>query len=141
MEKRCFKCGIYKDLDKFYKHKAMKDGHLNKCKECTNKDTKQNRKDKIDYYREYDRSRGNRQESTYIKEYRSKYPNKYKAHNQLNNSLRDGKIIKPSFCEICGNTENIVGHHSDYLKPLDVNWWCQACHVQWHKDNGEGLNP
>jgi hypothetical protein len=40
MEKKCFKCGITKELNDFYKHKMMSDGHLGKCKSCTKKDTK-----------------------------------------------------------------------------------------------------
>lgn len=38
--KICFKCNTDKPLSDYYKHKAMGDGHLNKCKDCTRKDTK-----------------------------------------------------------------------------------------------------
>lgn len=135
--KRCFKCGEVKCLSDFYKHKGMADGHLNKCKECCKKYSLNHRQENIDSIREYDRERGNRQPNGYAKEYRARFPKKYKAHNIVSNAIRDGKLFHMP-CEVCGN--NAVAHHDDYAKPLNVRWLCQAHHKQWHAKNGEGLN-
>jgi len=139
-QKRCSKCNEEKLLSEFYTHKRTRDGRQNKCKECAKKIAKQNRNKRIDYYRKYDRMRGNRQGDKYCKEYREKYPNKYKAHSMVNNFIRNGKLVKKP-CEICGSPENIHAHHDDYLEPLNVRWLCSAHHSQWHAKNGEAKNP
>jgi hypothetical protein len=84
----------------------MADGHVNKCKECNKRDVRKNRRDKVEYYREYDRERGNRQGVDVVRKYRAKNQAKYRAHCKLNNALRYGKIQKQP-CEICGSTENL----------------------------------
>jgi len=138
--KKCFKCDEIKPMDGFYKHKSMPDGHLNKCKECTKLDARKNRVGNIEYYREYDRKRGNRQSKSYLDDYRNRYQRKYKAHNMVNNAIRDGKLFSEP-CSECGATESLHAHHDDYARPLNVRWLCAAHHKQWHDENGEGLNP
>lgn len=39
--KICFICNTEKNLSDYYVHKKMLDGHLNKCKECTKKHSKE----------------------------------------------------------------------------------------------------
>lgn len=136
--KKCFKCQRELPLSDFYKHKQMKDGHLNKCKACTKKDAAQHRLDNIDKIREYDRKRGNRQTPEYGAKYRREFPIKYKAQTMVGNAIRDHKLFKEP-CEICGCNE-VHAHHDDYAKPLNVRWLCAAHHQQWHAQHGEALN-
>jgi hypothetical protein len=138
LTKVCFKCHQELPLDGFYRHPQMADGHLNKCKECAKKDVHENRGDKIEKYRAYDRARGNRQSAEYISDYRRRYPNKWCSVKMVNNAIRDGKLFSEP-CAVCGE-EKTHAHHDDYSKPLNVRWLCAAHHKQWHLENGEGKN-
>ena len=138
--KKCFKCGERKPLDAFYKHPQMADGRVNKCKECNRRDVKENRKTRIDYYRAYDRERGNRQTSEYRRRYNQDNPIKYGARTIVGNAVRDGRLTKPDQCSKCKDMTRLHGHHDDYAKPLEVRWLCAACHHQWHAKHGEALN-
>lgn len=149
MEKKCFKCGKVKDISNFYKHKEMKDGYLNKCKDCAKKDVSENYFKKEDKYKKYDQIR-NQKRKKYIKlkseEYQIKNKvktNSYKkkwaeknhlkraAHIIIGNLLRDGKLTRGP-CQICKTMENIEAHHFDYAKPFDVIWLCKEHHQKVH---------
>ena len=140
-EKQCFKCGEVKDLSCFYKHPQMKDGHVNKCKICNQKDVKNNRLKKIEHYRDYDRKRGSRLSKEEVSKYRSRNRIKYLAHNIVNNAIKSGKLVKSETCEQCGKSHTYIhGHHDDYALPLNVRWLCPPCHSSWHSINGMGKN-
>lgn len=131
MTKICFKCGIQKDLDDFYGHPMMKDKHLGKCKECCKMEEKLRRIENPGKYARYEKSRGRSGEASIrSKVWRAKYPERYKAHNAVNNALRDGKIIRPDKCEICGSVRHLHAHHEDYNERLAVVWLCAKCHGQ-----------
>lgn len=140
MEKACRSCGQIKSSSDFYAHKQMADGLLNYCKECIKDRVRSRRYDPK--FREkvlaYDRSRGNRQSKEYRSEYRKRFPNKYRAHNLVNNAIRDKRLFAEP-CEICGGKAH--AHHDDYAKPLNVRWLCAEHHRQWHAKHGESLNP
>lgn len=61
----------------------------------------------------------------------------YKAisNDKLKIARKNGKITIPEACEECGissKESNLEAHHTDYSKPLDVQWLCRSCHNTWH---------
>lgn len=138
--KTCFKCGVEKEIAEFYVHKAMSDGRLNKCKECTKSDVKKHYREAIDRIKAYDIERNKTKERKEMqgrmsRTARTKYPIKFGARAIVGNAVRDGRITKPTSCQTCGKQKQLDGHHSDYAKPLDVMWLCRQCHNDWHKVN------
>lgn len=140
--KTCFKCGIPKELDEFYKHPQMADGHLGKCIECAKADVLRHRAANLDTVQAYDRERGKLPHRlanvrSYHKahpavvaqshrNYAKKYPERVAASIAVNNAIRDGRLTKQP-CEVCGNS-HAEAHHDDYTKPLVVRWLCNPHH-------------
>ena len=52
------------------------------------------------------------------------------ARMKLARAVQSGRLL-PLPCEKCGATRT-QAHHSDYSKPLDVQWLCATCHQQLH---------
>ena len=110
------------------------------CKSCIRARVSENRLVKIEHYREYDRNRGCRQTPEYLRDRRKKFPNQTKAQRKVAYEISKGSLV-PEPCESCGDGDRPHAHHDDYLKPLNIRWLCAAHHKQWHRDNGEALNP
>lgn len=133
--KKCFKCGKIKSLSEFYRHSKMKDGHLNKCKECAKIDVAANYRKNREHFIEYDRYRNvseNRKVARlqYQNTRRTSSPEKYRAYCMVNDAVRHGRLIKKP-CVICGKPKT-EAHHEDYNRPLDVVWLCREHHVLIH---------
>ena len=133
------KCNKEKPLSDFYKHSQMKDGHLNKCKECVKEAANNHRSANLEKIREYDRGRASlphrrKLNTKTTKRMREDLPHVYKAHSALNYAVKIGKITKPTICSVCHKEKKLHGHHDDYTKPLDVEWMCVVCHRAFRKD-------
>lgn len=156
MMKKCFKCGEEKELCDFYKHKQMADGHLNKCKECTKKDSFGRTEEQIEKRKYRDRNRTNHKDRIKKNKERREWlrdndPIKYKAieikktewanrnkhkrnaHGKVSRAVMNGTLKRPIECSLCGDTGRIEAHHEDYDKPLEVVWLCTKCHANAHK--------
>jgi len=134
-EKICFKCKTLKPLDLFYRHKAMGDGHLNKCMECTKKDVKYRYYKDFEKVREYKATRYKDPEKkakilVYQKNRRLKDREKLKARAITAYAIRTGKLVRQP-CVKCNNPKS-QAHHHDYSRPLDVEWLCFKCHRLEH---------
>lgn len=132
--KTCFKCRVEQPLSEFYKHSAMGDGYLGKCKTCTKTDAKEARLRRIDYYREYDRMRASMPHRKELRDrvneaWKSEHPKRRKAQVLLGNAVKTGRVV-PQPCFICG--ERAEAHHPNYDAPLDVVWLCTPHHRQAH---------
>lgn len=155
--KTCFKCRIEQPLSSFYVHPQTGDRRLNKCKECTKKDVRENYSRNREHYLEYERQRAmqphrvagreayaqtpqgraavNRAKRAYLE----RNPIKRAARVMAGNAIRDGRI-KRAPCEVCGNAK-AQAHHDDYGRPLDVRWLCTRHHAEWHRHNTPKCPP
>jgi hypothetical protein len=155
--KTCFKCGIPKQMDDFYIHRAMADGHLGKCKVCTKFDACAHRDANLGKIQEYDRQRGklphrkakcreySQAHPEVVRRIRKRWADKHPekvllAHQRYAERYPEryaahivvGNAVRDGRlvkqpCEVCGALK-VEAHHDDYSKPLDVRWLCNSHH-------------
>jgi hypothetical protein len=146
--KECFKCGQSKDINLFYKHPNMLDGHLGKCIECTKSDVAKRIESKrfdpewVKKERERCRVKAPRYRHSFDKalsdeaKKRWAIKNKHKrlAHSKAKKAIESGLIYPKTSCESCGEKNaNLHKHHHDYSKPLEVTFLCTKCHGLEHR--------
>jgi hypothetical protein len=151
--KTCRECNVEMPLSNFYAHAKMKDGYLNKCKECVKsrvgKYVKVNPEKKKEWSRNYINSEAGKEKvKTYLstekgkevrkkalESYRKNHPIRSRARYIVSYEIQCGRLVRPSICSCCGIDCKPHGHHNDYTKPIEVEWLCEPCHKKWHRKN------
>lgn len=65
---------------------------------------------------------------------------RHRARAILSKTIATGVIQRPLLCSRCGIEEpHLNAHHSDYTKPLEVDWLCLICHKAHHRKDGGKL--
>lgn len=156
MEKQCFKCREIKNLSEFYRHPAMGDGYLGKCKTCTKRDVAERtgRLGNNPAWLKKERERCRIKQVRYrelglaaltTKETREKWErnnrHKRKAETMAANAQRKGHIKKPTNCSKCNATGRLEKHHPDYSKPLEIVWLCTKCHGETRRKDFDDIIP
>jgi len=137
MEEQCTKCGKVKSIDEFYRGSY-------ECKECVKKRVKdreailrqdpewvlkERKRGREKYHRLYENNHGTGTPQA-KKKWIERNKLKRAAHLIVGSAIRDGRLFKKP-CAVCGD-EDVVAHHDDYYKPLEVTWLCVEHHNAHH---------
>lgn len=121
-KKRCCMCKRNLPVGEFNYARSNYDGLASHCREC-------GREYKLQHYEQYygeyyERSR----------QYRREKPERHRAYSIVEEAIKNGELIRPDVCSKCGKNDDIVAHHDNYSRPLDVVWLCISCDRQLHAD-------
>lgn len=106
------------------------------CAPCLREHTRRsylrNRQARLDDYRN---RRSNEDflawEANYLQRTKSDHEIKRAARRAVRRAVASGRLVK-GLCKGCG-VDSVQAHHSDYSKPLDVQWLCPQCHGREHR--------
>lgn len=147
LEKQCSRCKNALPKSEFYLDSRSKDGLRSDCRSCVAESVKRYRENNPEKVRQQNaayranlpKSKRRENVARYMRNNRDKLTEKNRqwrkdnpeialAHSRVFHALRKGEIIRPSSCERCGGSGRIEASHTDYSKPLDIEWLCVRCH-------------
>jgi hypothetical protein len=133
----CRTCGrkafTKEDLLYFKKDPGMFYEHDNSCLDCSRKlyrEYHQRNRDKLNK----DHRDKRKTDPDYWTKWYNKNKQKWITRAKANTKLQ---ITATSKCAMCKTSENLVKHHPDYSKPLEVIILCKACHDKIHRVYGK----
>ena len=94
-----------------------------------------NRTHRREYMREYYRIKGKIRAMDYSatnREWQKQNPEKVATHMAVKKAVKQSILVRPTKCSQCAFSGRIQGHHSDYSKPLEIEWLCFSCHRLKH---------
>lgn len=62
---------------------------------------------------------------------RKLYPERVRARRTARRAIGRGVLLRGP-CASCGTSVGVQAHHSDYARPMDIQWLCQICHKLLH---------
>ena len=135
--KQCFKCEEIKDVTEFYKHKAMGDGYLGKCKACTKKDVRERedvlKKDPAWVEKEQTRHREKYHRLDYLEKHKPTYEMKKAAMSKYIDKYPEKRLAKNASGTI--TKKGLEIHHWSYNKDhwKDVIYLTPKEHAKAHR--------
>jgi len=133
----------------------MRDGHVNKCKECTRRyshsyycankakyrernraawaDPKKRERRAAGDRRYRDAKRDSGETAEAARQFRRAFPERESARTAVYRAVRKGRLIRPESCSKCRSVCRLDAHHSDYSRQLEVEWLCRRCHREVHR--------
>lgn len=123
--KTCNICYESKSLDQFYRTILNKDGLMNLCRTC--------HIERQQSYKESKRLVSFKDAAPHKKYWLKENKLKLTAHRKVSYAVKTGELVRQP-CERCGTTKDVVAHHEDYTKPLDVLWLCEIHHKERHME-------
>lgn len=114
--KKCFICNEEKELDEFYKHSKMADGHLNKCKTCTKRSVRKRELDLNKNPNWQEKEKARHRDKYYRLNYKEKHKPSSEKKKEIMNRYKERypekKLAKMAIGKL--KTKGIERHHWSY---------------------------